>query len=94
MNIIVGQTVFFSRTEDFWDKPFVMKRHHIPDTRSVILRGLVTDIRGEEFKAKLHDNNNFEKDGQEFVFNKACLLSNQNYTDMANLGRWNIQRNE
>jgi hypothetical protein len=79
MELTIGNTVFLSRTEEYWDKPFVMKRHHVYDTKTVILQGTVTDIRGDEFKAKLINNNNFEKDGEEFVFHKNSLLSNQNF---------------
>jgi hypothetical protein len=84
----VGATVFFSKTEEYWDKPFVMKRHHTYETRSVILKGVVKAIKGNEFKAMLIDNNGFEKDGEEFVFHKDCLLCNQNFTDLEALGRW------
>ncbi len=84
----VGKTVYFSKVEEYWDKPFVMKRHHVYDTRSVILRGIITEIQGNEFKAKLTDNNSFEKDNKEFVFHKGCLLSDQNYTDFESLGKW------
>lgn len=84
----VGKTVFFSRVEECWNKPFPMKRHHVYDTRSVILRGIVTDIKGNEFMAKLTDNNGFEKDGQEYVFHKNSLLSNQEFKDFERLGKW------
>ena len=65
-----------------------MKRHHVYSVKSVILRGEVVSIDGNEFKAKLLDNNNFEKDGWSFVFRKGQLLSDQNYTDFASLGVW------
>lgn len=84
----VGQTVFFVKTEQYWDKPYVMKRHHVYDTRSVTLRGRVTDIHGDEFKAHLTGNNGFEKDEQEFVFHKNSLLSNQDFKDVHLLGIW------
>lgn len=84
----IGQTVFFIKTEKFWDKPLVMKRHHNYDTRSVILRGLITDIEGDEFKARLIDNNGFEEDGEEYVFHKNSLLSNQDFTNYEELGMW------
>ena len=83
----VGKIVFFTKTEQFWDKPFTMKRHHVYDTRSMILRGEITAVKGNEFKAKLIDNN-FSKDGQEFVFNKGTLLCNQDFKDFAVLGKW------
>lgn len=84
----VGKTVFFSKVEEYWDKPFVMKRHHVYDTKSIILRGVITNVKGDEFMARLTDNNGFEKDGEEYVFHKNSLLSNQNYTDFETLGRW------
>ncbi len=84
----IGKTVYFTKSEEYWDKPFVMKRHHVYDVKSMVLRGVVTDIKGDEFKAVLTDNNGFEKDGEEFVFHKGCLLSNQNYTDVKELGIW------
>lgn len=83
----IGQTVFFSKTEEYWDKTFAMKRHHCYDTSSVILRGVVTDIKGDEFMARLTGNNGFEKDGHEYVFHKNSLLANQNYTDFEALGQ-------
>lgn len=87
-----GQIVFFVKVEEFWDKPYVMKRHHVPEVRSVILRGRVTDIKGKEFKAILTGNNGFEKDGQEFVFNVNSLLCDQNYTDLKSLGKWKTDK--
>ncbi len=93
MELTIGNTVFLSRTEEYWDKPFVMKRHHVYDTKTVILQGTVTDIRGDEFKAKLINNNNFEKDGEEFVFHKNSLLSNQNFKNLQDLGVWKKSSN-
>ncbi len=84
-----GNRVFFKKTEELpWNYPFPMKQHHVPETRSVILQGEVIDVRGDEFKAKLFDNNGFEKDGQTFVFHKNALLCEQNFTDLAKLGQW------
>lgn len=84
----VGNIVFFTKTEEYWDRPYTMKRHHVYDIRSMVLRGKVTDIKGNEFKAVLVDNNGFEKDGEEFVFHKDCLLYDQDYTDFESLGKW------
>lgn len=89
-NLIIGNIVYFAKTEEFWDKPFVMKRHHVYDTRTVILKGKVTEIKGDEFKAKLIDNNGFEKDGEEFVFHKNSLLVNQDFKNFNLLGKWKI----
>lgn len=89
----INKTVYFTQVEECWNKPFVMKRSHVYDTRSVILRGVVTEIKGDEFMAVLTDNNGFEKDGEEFVFHKGCLLSNQNYTDIEELGKWKYSDN-
>ena len=88
MNSISLITVFFTKVIEYWDEPFVMKRHHVYDTRSVILKGIVMEVRGNEFRALLTGNNGFEKDGLEFVFNSGCLLSNQNFTDFEVLGKW------
>lgn len=88
--VLQGQAVFFGYSEEFWDKPFVRKRHHIAPTRSVILRGQVIEVQGDQFMAKLIDNNDFEKDGQTFVFHKNSLLCNQNYSDFDKLGKWKI----
>ncbi len=82
--------VYFVRTEEFWDKSFPMKQHHTPDTKSVILRGKIIDEKNNEFKAMLIDNNGFEKDGQSFVFNKGTVLSNQDFKDFEELGKWKI----
>ncbi len=87
--LTIGNTVFFSKVEEYWDKPYIMKRHHVYDTRNVILRGIVTSIKDDEFMARLIDNNNFEKDGEEYVFHKNSLLSNQNYSDFESLGKCN-----
>lgn len=86
--LTVGNTVYICKVEECWNKPFPMKRHHVYDTRSVILKCVVTDIQGNQFKAILTDNNNFEKDGEEYVFEKNTLLSNQDYTDFEQLGKW------
>ena len=83
-----GEIIFFTVTEQVWDKPFTMKRHHVCDTKSVILRGVVQEQTERQFKAKLTDNNGFEKDGESFVFSKGQLLSNQNFTDLNRLGKW------
>lgn len=93
MELTIGNTIFLSRTEEYWDKPFVKKRHHVYDTKTVILQGTITDIRGDEFKAKLINNNNFEKDGEEFVFHKNSLLSNQNFKNLQDLGVWKKSSN-
>ncbi|HEV8512176.1 MAG TPA: hypothetical protein VGQ59_02820 [Cyclobacteriaceae bacterium] len=87
-NLSIGHTVFFKKVEEYWDKPFTIKRHHTYDTRSVLLRGQVTDIKGDEFKAILIDNNKFEKDGGEFVFHVNSLLCNQDFKDFHLLGVW------
>jgi hypothetical protein len=86
--LYIGKVVFFSHAIEYWDKPYVMKSHHVYSVKSVTLRGEVVSIDGNEFKAKLIDNNNFEKDGWSFVFRKGQLLSDQNYTDFASLGVW------
>ncbi len=88
---LIGKTVFFTKSEEYWDKPYARKRNHIPCVRSVILQGTVTEVQGQEFKALLHDNNGFEKDGQESVFGMGSLLCNQNFTDHASLGTWQYQ---
>ena len=83
-----GQIVFFGRTEEVWNRPYVRKRHHTYDTRSVLLRGIVVEIYGNEFKAKLEGNNGFEKDGETFVFPERELLSNQDFKNFDRLGKW------
>ena len=84
-----GETIFVSKTEQYWDKPYVMKRSDVYDTRSVILRVvLVESNKGDEFKAKLTDNNNFEFDGEVFVFHKNDILCDQNAYFLAKLGIW------
>ena len=84
-----GDIVYIQKVEQYWNKPYVMKRHHVYDTRSVILKCKVIEIRGNEFRALLLENNGFEKDGQEFVFNKHEMLCNQDFTDVERLGVWN-----
>lgn len=89
--ITVGQTVFVSRSIEYWDKPYTMKRHHVYDIKSVILRVRIDNIKDREFIATLIDNN-FEKDGESFVFNINELLSNQNFNDFDKLGKWKFQK--
>jgi hypothetical protein len=83
-----GKTVFFSKTELHWTQPFAKKRHHANETRSVTLRGKVVSVQEGKFMATLLGNNNFEKDGETFVFSKNNLLVDQNYSDLENLGKW------
>ncbi len=90
--IYIGQIVFIRLTEQYWDKPFTMKRHHTYDTRSVTLKCQVMDIKESQFRGRLFDNNGFEKDDDiynVYVFDKSMLLSNQNFTDFKSLGVWN-----
>lgn len=61
---------------------------HANRGKSVVLRGEVMEIDGDEFKAKLINNNGFQKDGWSFVFNKECLLPDPNFTDFESLGVW------
>lgn len=85
---VISQIVYLRWTEECWTKPFPRKSHHSAETRSVLLQAEITDIDGDEFKAKLFGNNGFEKDGQEFVFHKGTLLCQQNFTRMDELGKW------
>ncbi len=86
----VGQTVFFILSEEYWNKPYPKKRSDVYDVRSVILRGVITDIKDPEFKANLTDNNGFEKDGEKFVFHKNTLLANQYFDEFERLGKWEM----
>ncbi len=90
--MISGDIVFIRRVEEWWDYPMVKKRHHVYDTRSVVLKCKVVDVREKEFKATLFENNGFERDGETYLFPKGELLSNQNYTDFESLGKWSISR--
>lgn len=83
----VDDIVFVLKVEQYWDKPYTMKRHHVYQTRSVILKGRVTEIRGDEFKAYLFDNN-FEKDNDIYVFQNKELLEKQELSDLSVLGQW------
>ncbi len=89
---IVGKIVFFRHTETYWDKLYPMKRSDVYKTRSVILKGKVTEVSGREFKAILSGNNGFEKDGEEFVFHMGSLLVEQNFQDHDALGQWNKEK--
>lgn len=93
-----GMMVYVSRGEEYWDEPYVRKRHHTPKIKSVILRVEVMEIgKGEferQFLGKLTDNNGFDKDGQTFVFNILELLCNQNQgPEKLNLGIWSNSPN-
>ncbi len=52
----INNVVFFNKIEQYWDNPYVMKRHHVYDTRSVTLQGRVISVEGNEFKAFLLGN--------------------------------------
>lgn len=81
-----GDIIFVKKVEEYWDKPYTIKRHHTTETKSVILKCKVVEIKGNEFRAELFENNGFEKDGGIFVFNNGELLSNQDYK--GELGVW------
>lgn len=94
-NLHIGQIVFIKLSEQYWDKPFVMKRHHIYDIRSVILKAQVLNIKSSYFVGRLFDNNGFEKDDDiynMYVFEKSLLLSNQDFTDFKSLGVWSNKK--
>ncbi len=88
MELIPGMTVIFGVTEQKWRQPFTMKRHHIYDTRSIVLRGTVKSSTDHEFKVELFGNNGFEKDGQTFVFNRGQILCNQEFKEFNKFGVW------
>lgn len=91
--LTTGKTIFFSVTEPIWDRPYSMKRSDVYEKyKTVILRGKITDVKGEEFKVKLIDNNGFQRDGEEYVFHKGVLLSNQNFNDFASLGKYKFHQ--
>ena len=90
--IPIGTPVFFTQSEQYWDKPYPMKRSDHYQVKSIILKGILLEVEGNRFKVKLVDNNGFEKDGEDYVFSKGTLLCNQNFTDFATLGVWNIQK--
>ncbi len=84
----VGNIVFFNYTEQVWNKQRPMKRSDVYDTRSVTLRCKVVEIHGDEFKGALFGNNEFEKDGETFVFHRNNLLCDQNFKNTEELGKW------
>ncbi len=86
MELINGTTVFVSKTEQLWPHPITMKRHHVYETRTVILRGTVVDSKDRQMKVELFGNNGFEKDGQVFVFSKDDMLCNQDFRDFKRFG--------
>lgn len=82
-----GQVVFFNvaeRTDEFRHKRY----SSIDRGRSVVLRGIVQDVRGGQFRAKLEGNNGFERDGEIYVFSTLHLLADQNFTRSEELGKW------
>jgi hypothetical protein len=89
----IGNTVYLKVTEEVWNRPYVKKRHHSYDTRSVILQGRIIDVKLPEYKVQLYGNNGFEKDGGMFVFHKNDFIFNQNYKDMESLGKWEYSVN-
>ena len=88
--LIAGKTIFFSVTEEICNKHFTMKTHHVYNTRTVILKGEVIATQDDKFMVKLFGNNGFERDGETFVFYKKCLLSNQDFNNYDELGKWKI----
>lgn len=91
MELQIDKIVYFCFTEQFWDKPYPIRRSDVYDTRSVILKGKIIGFESSQFKALLLDNNGFERDGEEYVFDNGLLLSNQNFTDFESLGKWKKQ---
>lgn len=76
----IGDVVYSKVTERIDE--FSHKRYTNPEAeifRTVLFKGIVQDINMEtkEFKMKLEDNNNFEKDGQTFVFGFLNIIDNE-----------------
>jgi hypothetical protein len=86
-NTDIDTVVYLLVAEEWWDKPYVKKRHHLTTYRTVVLKGTVVDERGNQIKVKLEENNGFERDGGTYVFGKGNLLVNQKYP-ADELGIW------
>lgn len=82
-----GQVVYLSiseRTDEFRHKRY----SSIYRGRTVIIRAVVQDVKGTEFRAQLEGNNGFERDGQTYVFHTGSLLANQDFKKPEELGVW------
>lgn len=92
-NVIGGPFIlYFSKTEEYWNKPYPKPRSQPYHVKSVTLQGTIISVKGDEFSAKIFGNNGFDKDGETFVFNKNTLLCEQNYTDTERLGIWKMEQ--
>ncbi len=90
--LAAGTTIFFTMGVQYWDKPYAMKAHHTYDVKSVILRGEVIETEPYQIKVKLTNNNGFERDGETFVIYEGQLLSNQDFQDFEQLGKWRLNQ--
>ena len=88
MELKDGTTILFKVSEEAWRQPFTMKRHHVYDTRTVILRGTLISSTRNEFKVELKDNNGFDKDGGTYVFSRGNILCEQNLEYPHEFGKW------
>lgn len=87
--MFVGRRVFVSVADYDWRKQFgVTKEKIFNGSRRAILQGVVTGFTDRELKILLRDNNGFEKDNNEFVFNKSSLLAYESYSHFEDLGKW------
>lgn len=83
----VGQVVYLSiseRTDEFRHKRYST----IHRGRTVIIRAVVEDINGNQFRARLEGNGNFEREGQVYVFGRGSMLVDQRERDPKELGKW------
>ncbi|OGS70773.1 MAG: hypothetical protein A3F91_09680 [Flavobacteria bacterium RIFCSPLOWO2_12_FULL_35_11] len=76
----IGDTVFLSRTERI--DAFAHKRYTEPSVekyKKVLFGGKIVGINEveKEFSMTLFDNNNFEKDGQTYVFSFGNIIDNE-----------------
>jgi hypothetical protein len=76
----IGDIAFSSRTERI--DAFAQKRHTEPSVekyKKVLFGGKIVGINEaeKEFSMTLFDNNNFEKDGQTYVFSFGDIIDNE-----------------
>lgn len=82
-----GQVVYLSISER--TDPFRHKRYSsIHYGRTVIIRAVVEEVKGNQFMARLEGNGRFEREGQSYVFSRGSMLADQRERRPEELGKW------
>ena len=82
-----GQVVYLSiseRTDEFRHKRY----SSIHRGRTVIIRAVVEEVKGNQFRAQLQGNGTFEREGHSYVFSRGSMLADQRERRPEELGKW------